>query len=748
MRLLIALLTLGFLLFAERSAVAQWSHNYDAELYSPSLSSDGKYLAVTTENDTLDVYDAGSGKKLWSRPLTTYNPFFTTMFTSKGALLLAAGKSYYFLDPATGKELATLPIEGESWRDLEFDMNHKDPETDTLKPYFVDDIGIFYFDEGLQVVDLAEQKLIYSSPASLSGVKYEKWDNLLMIMPSGADSIYIFNTKEKRLALRFDAYQARPSASLYQHMLVHNDQLLFLTESNILCFDLKTQKRTAIMEVDPDDPDVYIPVNGKDGFYLMVSEDDRQKLYDAKSGAKLWETKEDSVPGYVEQIHYDVNDKDAIIHTYHDDGKIGLYRLAMSDGKVIWSQIVAEQDGSYVSGHKRGSKTMAFIAAAVMQIAKQAIRQSQLRARPGEFGTHNRMMDDMHRRRWRREDRQLWNNLRKSINKNQSSEGYVKTLEINDKTITLLLAGRLYNTIKGSEQKEYDGEGILVLDVKTGKVLKHENFVIVAKNTDMKNVIDDLKTQTVGDAHVTVGYNTVCVVRDDNVEEIPFGESALTYIVSDDTSLVFSVNENEDGDIFDYWLLDPAINPSKKTLIARSVSQNIVFQNPSLASVSFNFTDDEIQAFDPIVNTITPTSFSSPKWKVTEDDLGTLDVGNFSNARNGLDPLNGARITSTGLYLLGSDKIGKVALDGKCRWAYGWEPNLLLNKMELTEIGNTLVFSTGEDCRIMKNNTCEGGNIGKHEIDFVDSAILTDQASNMVILIDKDDGKIHCYPTK
>jgi hypothetical protein len=734
--LAILLCGLCYALQGPHSAQAQaWKANLDMEIFTPSMSDDGQSLVFFTKKN-IQCYDVGSGTVRWTRDIEKYIEGFQGKFINNKTFVAGLGNHFDFIDAATGQTQTTLPIIGESWKDLRYDSKAM-PETDTLKPHFWGNLGIFYWDDGFQIIDFDKAAIIHQGSEPIKYVKYETFQDYTMIWSlRGSDTAYFLDTKNKKIVYQMYTGSNGPNGSVYQHFVVQNDQLLVMTEKNIMSVNLPTQHVDALIPVDPDDPDVYMPVLTKDALYILTSDNNKQTLYDGKSGAQLWQTAENVIPGIAEELTPIENSSDGLLVSYHKSGKIGVYRLNMKTGAVAWSKLLAEQDGSYSPGHHKSSKTFAVLGAIAMNMVANAMNRG--------MATHTNMGNGMVRTEWH-ESRINWEGVAKSINRNQESDGFAKVLEVNPTKATFILGGKLYAELEKSSHDTYDGEGIVVLNLADGSVVKNLPAKIISKASKKMNAAKDLNVQQIGNANVIVGARNVHVYRNEGIESFTFGDDDITYIGADDKQVQFVTNHEDD--YFDYWSIDASVTPAKKTLLARSTKNNLVFNGTANFTATLNITKKQIEAYAPISGDATakPT-FTDPPWKLTEDDLDKLDVGSLADNKTNTDSIQGIRVDGNDLYLMGSDKIGKATIRQDCKWAAKWNPDPLKTVMGVTPLGKGLVYASGKYCGIVSND-CSGAEIATHKIS-PEYASVFHAPNDDTIIMDRNDGLLFCYKLK
>lgn len=345
---------------------------------------------------------------------------------------------------------------------------------------------------------------------------------------------------------------------------------------------------------------------------------------------------------------------------------------------------------------------------------------------PRVYDRHVRQMNDMYN---------SW------INTEKSSNGYTSLLESNDKQVILAVAGKIY--APGDERAStYNGEEILTLNLADGSVINSTPCEMLAQSeSDDFNAYKDLKIQQLDSARALIGVHEVYVLHGDDVQKFSFGQEVLSFINAGKNEI--TVVANNDDDYYDYWRIDASTVPAKKYLLARSTYNNVVFYDSADVSTMLNITEEQISAYPLKEGDVTDASFASPKWRLSEDDLDNLEVGDLTEVTSSYDMLQGIRIIGGDVLLMGDNALVHVSSDGTCRWSREWTPNRKEVKLGVTKVGNMFIYSTDGTTTVL-NGTCPGSALGSHDIDFADTEVLTSEEQGVVV-IDKSDGVIRGY---
>jgi outer membrane protein assembly factor BamB len=755
---------LAIALLAAAPAIAQvskWESKLKTEIYNPVISPNGKHMLFFTDDDSIVVHLAnlGTGAEEWNKTLNKFKQFRVSRFIGNDTVLVGEENRYEFLNAKDGSLYKSLPIVGDSWNDIVWE-NTADENDDTLRPYFEGDLAIFYFDDGMQILDLANASIIHQTETSPGKIRYKKWDNMMMINPvSGGDSVYFLDMTAKKLVYTASKDKNDINSSVYQPFVASLGTLLLFNEDNIQSIDITTGKENATIDVDPDDPELYTPVIFKNSLGLLVSDEDVQKMYDAKTGKLLWSTPQDSVPGVIDQL-VELPNEQGLMMAYESGGKMKAYKIDAKTGKILWKHALFVQDGSYEPGHKEGSKVWATIGKIALTIAVSYLSRGSYGSGyhgslsdPNYFFRQSQwdMQNQWQRRyyeRQRDEQRRDINNMYNSwINKKKKSEGYVTVLNQDSTSVMLVSAGKIYNAEDDGSAREYDGEGIMKLNIADGKILSQTKcpMISAAENKNF-NAVKDLNIQKFDSARTLLGVHDLYVLRGDSLEHMNFGDGTLAFINSGRNELTFWAHD-DDKETYDYWRVDVASVPATKYLIARSYTKNLVFGDTSRAvNTTLLVTEDSIAAFPVRTGDIAAGTFTNPKWVLDEDALDKLDLGRLDKNITAMDSLQGIRIDGGDVILMGDDGLGFVSSDGACRWSNEWSPSLFKKKLGVSHIGDAIVYSTNGVTQVISTK-CPVEKVTE-EISYSDTMILTSPNHEDVIVLDTDDGVVHGYHVK
>ena len=764
------LLPLFFCLVVVGTLQAQsaWKLNLDTWVFNPILSPNGRYLVYYTNKDSVFVecVEVTSGTRIWARPVKNSKNWAITQFIGNDTIMIGEENRYEFLSVRNGSTIASLPIIGESWQDLTWGFE-SDANYDTLRPWIRDSIGIYYFRDGMQIVDLRKISIIYQTTESIKRVKHYVWENYMMIKPvSGGDTIYIIDFKINQLVYKRSIKNGEPNEEIFQPFLVSNSRILTFDKESIQCVDMATGNVKSVIKINPTEPESFLPVICNSGLLLVVSDKGIQTIYDTETGLIRCKTKPNKVPGIVEQV-IELPNEESVLFVYDDKARMSMYKIQTTTGDLLWSRPLFVQDGSYVSGHKQESSIWASIGHFFLtQFAYGARNQSAA----GRFGyrssdgfgfdvTRDMLRGDYFQRKQEereanqraakefREAIQHANDVYSSwINPKKSSDGYATLLSSDSTTIMVAAAGKIYTPATADKARTFDGEGIFTVQVSDGMVIESIRCPMLAYAGSQKvNAVTDLNIQKLDSARVLIGSNDLYVVRNGGIEHLSFGGEAVTFLNSSRSAV--NIRSDHYELYYDYWRIDVSTTPARKYLIARSYTTNIVFHDTATVFTTLRVGKEAIESFPLIFGDVSDSSFTQRKWVITEDEMDSMNIGYLDgrdvkwNSR-----LHGIWIDSANVFLMGSRRVGYVSSDGSCRWSDPWSPMDLGTKLGLTKYGKSIVYSTGSETVVI-NPTCPMKVVGLSKIPIQDTELLVSK-DTYAIIVDKRHGIIEGYPVK
>jgi len=722
---------LGSMILSVARAQPAWQLEFGSEIKSPQIAPSGNYLIYQGEkndSDVMECVDMASGKVLWTRAYKDYEETSVFRFIDSTRFLAGDENQYLFLNAADGKVLKTLPIAGDDWSDL-VKQPKTDPGLNLVQPWFRDSVGIFYFSDGFQIVDLLNPAILYQSECSPSKIVYKEWEKVLLIdMHNSCDSIFFVDTEKRKLVYRASKDEHDINDRAYQSFVTFKDQMLVFEDVTISSVDLTTGKLNAVLEIDPTDPDVFMPILTKNDLFLLTSQDNVQRLYNPKLGKLLWETPEGEIPGVVDELTV-LDNNQGFLYGYADDGVMTLYKIDMSNGKVLWKKPLFKQENSYRPGHMRTSSTLASIGAIALSVVANSLGNA------GSFhfgnGPYTTTVYSVN-----------WNAVYASTLVDKASDGYAKTLDYDNNRLSLVTAGKIYSELESGEHDEYDGEVYMTIDLNDGRVISSES-VDLLKDSEQSdfNAVKGLRVVDHDPAKLLVGAHDVYVRIGDFLDRFSFGPSNVFFLDSGNNMITIVADSLDEH--FDYWTVDVSSSPPKRVLMARTDEKNFVLRDSALIGMTLNITEDDIAAYPLVAGE--PT-FTNPLWKFNREDLG---IGSFPIRTGVQNPIQGVRFSKNGdVIIMGEEGLARISKDGKCKWAQEWSPASARAETQfpLKEVGNAIVYSTDDDTRLIRND-CSGETIGRHEIGNSDVRVMTSNES-YVAVVNTDEGIINGYVLK
>ena len=738
----------GLFLTLSLSASAQsgsaWTLDLDTELKNPILTEDGRYLVYGNDDEeAAECVEVATGKKLWSRKLKDFNKWHILRFVNDSIVLMGQEKNYEFVRTSDGTVVKTLPIIDKKWGRLEYQVQAEE-KMDPVRPYFRSNIGIFYFDNGTQILDLEKQEIIMESEDSPSKLQYKEWGNAMMILPrGGSDSLWIVDFEKRAVVFRGSTDDHDLNMSLYQPFAMNESEILLFNEKNIHSMSIASGAQNSVLPVDTDDADFFFSVDLPDGLHLIASEDNVQSFYRTKDGVLLWKTPEDTIPGIVEQV-IDVGNDNALLFAY-DDHDATVYKVNTKTGAIAWKRLLFRQRSDLETGHKEGSKFGAMLKSLAVSMLTNMVmgpaNRSGMRY-DGSSGLYTYYHDPFGSSNARRRREAMNSAYNSFLSQKKETEAYMDVVTHNESEAIMVVAGRAYDPAN-TKWSGVDGEGLYTIDLNDGSVKTSTKVRMLADKGGSLNAYTDLKKVQLPIAQATalIGLNDIYVERNGVLERISFDKEKITFLASTDSTLAFMADNDEE--LYQYWLVDTKTNPSTLHLLARSDDPNFVFVDTAVFVQTLQFSDYTLTGHPMANGSPGDIILPSPIWTITEDQMDEMELGRLTKNLGPNDAIQGIRATQDGTYLMGEDAIALVSLDGKCVWTHEWDPSRTEITLRPTILAGHLIFAIGDDVQIIKLD-CAGTLVAQHEIDYGDCAVLKSDAGSVVIL-DIDDGKIFGY---
>ena len=747
------LLMLPTLLSSQLSAQdGKWEMNLDTELKNPILSENGAYLVYGNDDaEAAECLDARTGRKLWSRPLKDFDKWQVMRFIQDSVVLMGQEKQWEFVRASDGTVIKTIPLIDGDWDDLAWAATAEE-QMENIMPYVRSNIGIYYFDDGTQIIDLEKRELIHQTEDVPSKLQYKDWGNIRMIFPrGGSDSIWFVDYEKRKVIYSFSRDDHEMNESLYQPFAMNDTELILFNDENVESIDIATGRVNATMPIETGDPDFLFTTELEDGLHLMVSEDDVQTLYRTKDGKQLWATPKDTVPGVIDQL-VEVAGNQGLLLGYKD-GYGSVYKVDLKSGEIAWSRLLFKQKGDLETGHKEGSKFAAALKTFALRSMMNMVLGPGVAARTGYRYDPSTGLYSMSYRPFsggsydgsmssRRAARQLSSSTFNAfLSKRKETKAYMSLITENESDVVLAVAGRAYEP-ENKKMSIVDGEGVYTIDLATGDLKTTSKATMLAEKEQL-NAYNDMKLLKlpVAQASALVGINDLYIERKGEVERLAFGEETISFISSTDSNLV--IMADNDGDEYHYWLVDAKTNPSTLHLLAQTEDPVLTFSDTTVFTQTLSFKDFSLSGHSLYSGKPGAVTLPSPMWTLSEDKIDEMGIGRLTKNEGHFDPIQGIRPTKRGLYLMGDDAIAFLSADGKCTWTREWSPNRQKITMPPTLLNGHLILAVGDEVQLLSDD-CSGSVVAEYEIDFDDRSVLSSKEGTLIIM-DADEGLIYGF---
>ena len=720
--------------------------NLDTELKNPILSDSGTYLVYGNDDaEAAECLDARTGRKLWSRPLKDFDEWHVMRFINDSVVLMGQENRFEFVRSSDGTLLTSIPIIDEGdWGDLKVEATTEE-NMEHILPYVRSNIGIYYFGDGTQILDLEKRTLMYQTDESPSKLQYKDWGNVRMIFPrGGADSIWLVDYEKRQMIYSASTDDHDLNESFYQPFAMNTSEIILFNEDNVESIDIATRTVSATMPVETGDADYLFTCDLPDGLHLLVSDDDMQTFYRTKDGKQLWQTPKDSVPGIIDQL-VDIGRDHALLFGYHDD-YARVYKVNLKTGDRIWSRVLFKLDDDLETGHKEGSKlgaalkTMAVSLAVSMLTGTSNAGRTTYRRNPST-GLVEYYRDPLGRSNERQ--RRNWTNsvYNSFLSRKKDVRAYMNLVTENEEDVVIAVAGEAYDPAN-EKMREADGEGVFTINLADGSLKTTAKARILAEKDDL-NAYSDMKLLQLPNAGASalVGVNDVYVERKGAVERIPFADESVTFIASNDSTLIVMADNDEEE--YHYWLIDAKTNPSTLYLLARSDDPNLVFADTNVFEQTLTLTDMNLTAYPLTKGKPGAVALPASTWALSEEQLDEMEIGRIVKNQGHRDPIQGIRSTDAGIYLMGDDGIAFISTDGSCKWSREWSPNRAKITMPPTVLHGHTILAVGDEVQVIGDD-CSGSVVAEYEIDFGDRSVLT-SPDGVLLILDADEGLIYGF---
>ncbi len=762
------LLVTGMSLVSTGTLSAQaWTLNLDTELKNPILSPGGLYLVYGNDDlEAAQCVEVATGKLLWSRPLEDFEEWHIMRFVGDSVVLLGQADRYEFVRPADGEVLTQLKIIDEDWDELEVmgaaeEQMMKEQGMDPIRPHYRANIGIFYFDDGMQILDLEKRTILMETEDSPSKLQYRTWGNVMMVISRGGpDSLWVIDYKQRKVILRLSTDDYEINNSLYQPFAMNDakdseydvekerdespsaTEIVLFNEEDITSFNPVDGSVNSTIDIETGDPDFFFTIVLDDGLYMMVSEDDEQRFYRTSTGELLWTLPENTIPGIVDKMH-DLGDGNALLFAYHDKDAT-LYKVSIADGSIAWQKPMFKFRGGYEPGHKQAGGFGAFLKTMVvgMLVGGGGYRTNSFGI--GSYSSYSA----------RRDRARMMNSIHQGfLSKEKKVKAYMDLVSVEESEVVVVVAGKAHN-FEDPDWGEAEQEGIYRISLADGSTVEEKLAPLLAEKDGNLNASADLQFYQLeaANAQALVGVHDIYIVRNGVVESFNFGEETIVFHGNSDST--FSFHTDLDEDQYDFWILDASANPSRFTFFGRSDEPNFVASADTTVKVqALVFNDYTITGHAFPDATPGNVTLGPALWTLTEDDIDDLEIGSLTKNWSYGDRLQGIRSDTSGVLFMGDDGVAWMSSDGSCKWSREWDPNRTKVTFYPKYVEDYLVYGLDEDHVIIRLD-CSGTEIAYQEIDASDSYFLVTDPEFKVtphhtaIMMDVDEGLIWCYVLK
>lgn len=724
--LLVSLSSAAFsLLTAEESDLLTpaWSINFEKKSAKRIQESpDGSIMYVLSEIDDgyiIEFYETTSGKLLWDMALTEL-PDIGVSFNRillDGAALLCTGNEIIFAESKSGKVLKKIPLLCETWDDIENVVELSGGKNSGANFLQQNDMGILGSENGLQIIDYTNKSVIYSSNVDAETIVAIQYGDIMQIkLRNGGwsvleDSIYFFDASKKEMIHKGIMKDLIYNDRLYLPWYNYKNTFILALAESVLFIDLDSKKIVSTEIMNPNEPDNLSFHIINDELCMLATTETEHKLFDGKGKIK-WEIPRSEVPGVFEGI-YNINNRYIGLHYDNEESKACICSINPENGKILWNVPIFEYEGYFQTGHQKESLGMTFLKATAATVASAAL---------------SRAMST-------RYYRPVYDAIAAAYYQ-KSSEAFAKIIQSDDNSVTVACYGNLQSLTDGGETYK---ETLLKVDLEKGNILS-ENDVKLFSGGDFESVIDKLEVVYLKDAVAIIGYWNVYILSGGKLETLKFNSESINLLSqTDDEFVIFTYNS--DDDIYDYYKID--VSSHKLTLLARSESpRNFVDTDYFSFKNSYIINDDGFFAFKPIsaAYPLPTRGFSSPPennsadWNMLWDklDIGDIEISDCEKEIYEIQKKNpnyyfpyyvaGISVRNDNIIFMGEDGLAYAKQDGSCNWSKEWSPECEETAWGVSRIGNWLVYSTGDDTKLIKND-CEGATLASYNFNYDDILI-------------------------
>lgn len=727
-----------------------WSNSYEDDLANAKLSPNGSHVLVYHE-DTLLCLDGSNGKRLWSKTYKNVeeHQHRVTQFPKVGEAIIPGNNSLVWVDIATGKELASVPIVGEM-SDISYRPAAANTDYDTLQPIVYGDLLIVWYSDGTQVIDMIGRKVVYQSSDDPSVLKIERWFSTMMLDTESDTTLFVDGTS-RAVVYKHDNEEFPISTDVYQRFFEHKDLLVVITENNMIVVDKKKAAKIGTLLISAENTENYIPIVKDDKLYVIVSKEDNHEMYDVESQKKLWTIPRKSMDGILDNTTI-TSDGSLLLQWFDEEHDLFLSRLNFSSGAITWTTRLVTQEGAYEAGHVKPNNTLATIASyAAATMLNTLSRGSSYSARlpytvgPGGILLANGrpMMSTIDLANLGNET--MAGLVNKKINKKRATSAMTKIIGVDGENIHLVCMGEAHQAWSGTPSSKMDGEGLITINSANGKVVKFLNQVLYADQEKEKfNLYQHGETIETSTGLLVIGARVV--VHASNKGEL----SRLSFNTEDlkmlDSRPTYAVVYCEDAaGHHQQWYIDCSQHQLTKKLMFYSEDLCAgVTRDTTDFRKSIVLFDGAVRAYQPLSDL--PKASDKPVWTLTEADIDKMEIGSF-DADSVVGTRHGIRMHGEHVFFLGDDGLAVVdESTGACRKHREWDADFKMKRDGVVLVKNAAVYQFDSEAGMIGlRSGCDVSLVGKESVNHSKGQVLADKATGLMVIVNQEEGTINAY---
>lgn len=712
------------------------------------INDDGNYAALTFEDQYWGISIDGA-KTLWTRKLQDDYDYKTALMTwmSPTEIVIALDKELEWIDFPTGKSLGKVKLYGEGLEDLKVkDVTGTSWGAENHRVHRHGNVLFVPFSDGYALYDLKNKKELFHSEERLDEYRREFWGNTMLIHGS-MDTAVLVDVTEPRVIYRHNMDGEKIDVTLYQTMVRYKDAALLMIKDNMLCVNAATGKRIGMLGIEPDECETYVPLIVNGTLHLLVQEEEKLKLCDISTGKTVWSLKKSTdVIGTMMEA-WTLPNGDILMTSQNEDDEIFAIRLATSNGARKWQQRIAAAEHSFKSGHQFSpGLTFGKTVPSMRYWNNFTLDSTGVQTYYSQFGGEALKIHT---------DEEFMTLLSNGeVHEGAKAHSLCRYLGVINNELILSPIGRLRKAWDGKvSEEEDDGEGILKVDIETGKIKSAMAIPFVKNHETQKfDVYNHFKPDRIENGTVLFGTHTLVLIKKDGtIDTLGFSvEDDDEFAVMDFGSDYFTIKYETPEEKHIIWKVYVTPQGFKRELMGMSESDKYisVFFDTTHVPVTLRWFNDALEAF-PVMSEI-PKTWPKPLWRFSEDqlekmDLGSLDVDYTRNDSRGIHPFKDV------VYLLGENALGVIDAKTGCtktlKWQ-GWQKSAAVKyDCELfTLMPGGVMFDMGSDIGIVKSGTgCTLDVIGYTDSQRADQVVVYTLKTSTVLVVDTDENTLNAY---